>query len=97
MERRLWRHLRDRQLGGLHFRRQHPIGPYIVDFYCSERGLIVELDGESHNYQAEYDEARTAFLEAEGYHLVRFTNADVRDNLEGVLITLKSLLGIGAG
>ena len=62
-----------------------PIGRFIVDFYCPEHSLIIELDGQSHNFQVDYDTGRTAQLEAQGYSLLRFTNSEVRDNLEGVL------------
>jgi len=85
IERRLWWRLRKRQLDGLHFRRQHPIGPFIVDFYCDKHRLIIELDGPSHDEQVEYDEERTAWLEACGYRVIRFANKQVRNNLEGVL------------
>ncbi|HOA24659.1 MAG TPA: DUF559 domain-containing protein [Aggregatilineales bacterium] len=85
VEWRLWLCLRKRQFRGLHFRRQHPIGHFIVDFYCAEHRLVVEIDGKYHNYQAEYDEARTDWLEAHGYHVLRFSNEDERNNLQGVL------------
>jgi very-short-patch-repair endonuclease len=92
MERRLWNRLCKRQLAGLHFRRQHPIGRYVVDFYCAQLGLIVEVDGESHNYQIEYDEVRTEWLAAQGCRVLRFTNEQIRHNLEGVLMTIKALI-----
>ncbi len=85
-EKRLWYHLRNRQLGGFKFRRQHPVSPYVVDFFCEERGLIVELDGGQHT--PEKDEKRTAFLEEQGFHVMRFWNNDVLQNTEGVLKTL---------
>ena len=84
-ERRLWRQLRRKQVGGYKFRRQHPIGSFIVDFYCHEARLIVEVDGESHASQEDYDAARTAWLEAQDHHVIRFSNTDVMSNLEGVL------------
>ena len=88
-ERALWQHLRRKQLGGLRFRRQHPIGRFVVDFYCPARRLVIEVDGESHAYQAEYDVSRTAWLEMQGYHILRFTNADVRENINAVLAAIR--------
>jgi very-short-patch-repair endonuclease len=75
-ERRLWSHLRAKQFAGLRFRRQQPIGPYIADFFCSAAKLIVELDGSQHgtDQNAVYDAARTAWLEARGYRVLRFSN-----------------------
>lgn len=87
-ERRLWRHLRGKQLGGFKFRRQHPMGKYIVDFYCFEVGLVVEVDGSSHAFRQEYDARRTAFLEAQGNVVIRFWNREVMENVEGVLAVI---------
>ncbi|MEN3027394.1 MAG: DUF559 domain-containing protein [Chlorobiota bacterium] len=83
----LWEFLRDRRLGGLKFRRQHPIGNFIVDFYCHERRLIVELEGSIHDEpeQAAYDEERFKWLQAQGYTVLRFRNEEVFEDLEGVL------------
>jgi len=89
MERRLWNRLCKRQFFGLHFRRQHPVGHYIVDFYCAKYSLIVEVDGESHHYQVEYDETRTEWLKSQGYDVLRFTNEEVLRNLEGVLTAIQ--------
>lgn len=82
----LWQALRKRHLG-YKFRRQHPIDRFIIDFYCAEAKLCLEIDGPSHfeAAQQEYDAARTAHLEAQGYHLIRFTNNEVRYNLEAVV------------
>ncbi|MCA1654030.1 MAG: endonuclease domain-containing protein [Sphingomicrobium sp.] len=91
-ERLLWRHLRRRQLGGWKFSRQMPVGPFICDFLCREVNLIVEVDGGQH-CESKRDEARTAWLERQGYRVVRYWNNEVRENLEGVLIDLKSLIG----
>jgi very-short-patch-repair endonuclease len=76
---RLWSILRNHQIAGLRFRRQQPVGPYIVDFYCSAAKLIVELDGDQHgaDRNAVYDETRTLWLRARGYCVVRFPNGDV--------------------
>jgi very-short-patch-repair endonuclease len=81
----LWRALRNRQTG-FKFRRQHPIYRFIIDFYCAEAKLLIEIDGESHREpgQAEYDKARTEYLEALGYLVIRFTNDDVRYNVHEV-------------
>lgn len=85
-EKRLWYHLRNRQFLNLKFRRQHPIPPYIADFFCEELKLIIELDGGQHT--PDTDEQRTRFLEKEGYTLIRFWNNDMLNNTEGVLETL---------
>ena len=78
-ERKLWRELRGRRLKGLKFRRQLPIGPYIVDFACPDHRLIVELDGGGHSAsgQAEYDVKRTEYLKSEGWTVLRFWNHEV--------------------
>ncbi|MCA9920176.1 MAG: endonuclease domain-containing protein [Anaerolineales bacterium] len=84
-ERRLWQKLRRKQLDGYKFRRQHPIGRFIVDFYCHEAKLVVEVDGDSHAFQEAYDAARTAWLEAQGLRVLRFDNQTVMKNLDGAL------------
>lgn len=83
-EARLWLHLRNRMLGGFKFRRQFPVGPYIADFVCIDRKLIVELDGGQHADNPA-DEHRTRFLELRGYRVIRFWNPDVLSNTDGVL------------
>lgn len=85
----LWKRLRNRRLDGLKFRRQHPLGQFIVDFYCPAVKLIVEVDGEVHQTQQSYDQARTDHLEASGYRLVRFTNQTVKEDTEAVLEKIK--------
>ena len=82
----LWRVLRNRSLQ-YKFRRQHPIENFIVDFYCAQAKLCIEIDGSSHwePSQAEYDAARTAYLEESGGTVIRFTNDDVRYNLDAVI------------
>lgn len=85
-EKLLWHGLRDRRLGNLKFRRQQTIDRYIVDFICYDRRLIVEVDGSQHTPAA--DEIRTAFLEAQGFRVLRFWNPDVLTNLNGVLETI---------
>jgi very-short-patch-repair endonuclease len=83
-EQLLWSILRGRRLGGLKLRRQEPIGAYIVDFYCREIGVIVELDGSSHEDKLEPDAARTLWLSEQGYRVLRVTNQDVNESLEAV-------------
>ncbi|MCC6612652.1 MAG: endonuclease domain-containing protein [Anaerolineae bacterium] len=84
-ENTLWQKLRNRQLRGYKFRRQHVIDRFIVDFFCSEVALIVEVDGEIHQYTQEYDALRQEFLEALGFRFVRITNQDVVERIESVL------------
>lgn len=86
-EARLWVRLRARRLEGCKFRRQHPCGPFILDFYCAAARLAVEVDGESHNHpdQIEHDRRRTRWLAAQGIRVVRIAAVDVRDELDGVL------------
>jgi len=85
VEQILWQKLRSKQLLNCKFRRQVPFHPYIVDFVCLDRLLIIELDGSQHMDQQDYDNKRSAFLQAQGYTLLRFWNNEVIDNLEGVL------------
>jgi very-short-patch-repair endonuclease len=84
-EQKLWRCLRDRQLGGFKFKRQHRIGPFIADFYCAEYKLVLESDGSSHLDRAAYDLRRTAWMTEQGYRVVRYANTDIHDHLESVL------------
>ena len=89
-ERKMWRVLRGRQFENSKFRRQEPIGQYIVDFVSLERQLIIEIDGGQHNHQPEIekDEIRTKWLEKKGFKLIRFWNNDVLLNIEGVAIRI---------
>jgi len=80
----LWRALRNRALGGFKFRRQHPIGQYVVDFACVTSKVAVELDGETHLRRKISDLKRTTFLEAEGWQVLRFWNTEVYDELDSV-------------
>jgi len=86
-EAKLWQHLRRKQLGGLKFRRQHPMYRFILDFFCPQRRLVIEIDGDTHADPAQqaYDQARTQWLEAHGLRVIRFTNRQVETNLDGVL------------
>ncbi len=83
-ERLLWSLLRDRRMAGLKFRRQHPVPPYILDFYCDEARLAIELDGGQHAEQGQYDAARSAFLATQGIRVLRFWNNDVLGQTEAV-------------
>ena len=86
-EKRLWSRLRREQLTGLHIRRQHPLGPFIVDFFHATSCTVIELDGDVHAQpeQVEHDRRRTAWLTERGYRVLRFTNEDVLKRLEGVV------------
>jgi very-short-patch-repair endonuclease len=85
-ERKLWSKLHSRQFENVKFRRQHPIGKYIVDFVSLKKKIVIEIDGGQHNETGnrEKDELRTAWLENEGYHVIRFWNNDVLTNIDGV-------------
>ena len=85
-EQKLWNILRNRKLLGYKFKRQHPIGNYIVDFVCKELKLIIELDGGQHNTTegVVYDKKRTEYLQAVGYKILRFWNTDIDKNIDGV-------------
>ena len=82
-ERVLWNILRNRQVLGYRFRRQAPIGPYIVDFVCFENRLVIEVDGGQHVEQADYDADRTGWLEGAGYRVIRFWNSQVLEETAG--------------
>ena len=84
-ERRMWSLLRNRRLAGFRFRRQHPVGIYIADFYCAVARLVVELDGDSHIGNEEADRRREEYLRGLGLRVIRFWNVDLADNGEGVL------------
>ena len=91
-EKQLWHRLRARQLYGYKFRRQQPIGPYIVDFVNFEKKVVVELDGGQHAKQKAQDNERTNWLGAQGYSVLRFWNNDVLNNIEGVLAMIQKRL-----
>jgi very-short-patch-repair endonuclease len=88
----MWRALRE-FLPAHRFRRQHPIGPFVVDFACPAAKLAIELDGGQHATQEAVDAARTAELNRRGYRVIRFWNSDIMDNLAGVLETIQTELG----
>ena len=89
-ERRLWARLRNHQLGGFRFRRQHTIGPYIADFACVEARLVIECDGDQHGADDAliHDATRNAFMESEGWMVLRFWNPEIYNNMDGVLETI---------
>ncbi|SHK28719.1 Very-short-patch-repair endonuclease [Bradyrhizobium lablabi] len=86
----LWRHLKANRLAGLGFRRQSPMGNYIADFVAHSCKLVVEVDGESHDFEerVRHDERRDAWFASRGYRMLRFTNDDVMKNLEGVVLAI---------
>jgi very-short-patch-repair endonuclease len=91
-EQRLWYHLRAHRFMEMKFKRQKPIGRYIVDFICVERQLIIELDGGQHAEQLAYDRQRDAWLRSKGYTVLRFWNNEVMQQLEGVLEQIRLTL-----
>jgi len=91
----LWQRLRRKQFHNLDFHRQKPIDEFIVDFFCPELKMIVEIDGISHDAKLDQDRRRQGRLEALGFSVVRFLDAEVRNNLEGVLKALEKQTGFG--
>ena len=94
----LWRYLKANRIDGIGFRRQTPIGNYIVDFVCFSAKLVIELDGETHDFEERQkaDQRRDAFLAAEGFRVLRFTNEQVMSNLEGVVEAIREATAFGA-
>jgi very-short-patch-repair endonuclease len=92
VERLLWRKLRNRQLHRCKFRRQHSIGPLIVDFVCLEKNLVIEVDGGQHAKNSEADVKHTEYLNEKGYRVLRFSNNEVLQQTESVLIVILSCL-----
>ena len=93
-EKRLWEALKNRTLDGYKFRRQHPIGQFIVDFYCHSKLLVIEVDGSHHELedQKKYDEQRTELLTSAGIREIRFTNEEVLNDFETVLQNIREVL-----
>ena len=85
----LWEALRNRRLNGLKFRRQHPVGPFVLDFCCPDRRLAIEVDGAIHDTQRERDAEREALLRVAGYRVLRFPNEAVSDDLAAVLEVIR--------
>ena len=92
----IWQILRNRRFFNLKFKRQVPIGNYIVDFLCEEKKIIIEIDGGQHNYPENIikDKERTIFLNSKGYNIIRFWNNEINDNLDGVYIKLSEFIDI---
>jgi very-short-patch-repair endonuclease len=84
-EKLIWYHLRNRRLAGHKFRRQHPIGPFIADFVCIERCLVIELDGGQHAMNVEADKQRSMYMESKGYKILRLWNNQVLKNTQAVI------------
>ena len=89
----LWQHLRANRLNGFHFRRQQIIDGFIADLYCHAARLVIEVDGNIHQHQADYDAERDRVLSARGLRLLRIKNEDVRQNLHSVLVRISQLCG----
>ena len=85
----LWQQVRNKQLMGYDFHRQKPIDEYIVDFFCSNLNLIIEIDGESHDRKSEEDKRRQSRLESLGFYFLRFWDSEVKQNMEGVLLVIE--------
>lgn len=88
-EKLLWDCLRKRQLNGMHFRKQHPYGIYILDFYCFKANLAIEIDGLIHLKRKAYDKERAEFLESSGLKVLRFKNKDIEKRIEWVIKEIK--------
>ncbi|MBE0410320.1 MAG: DUF559 domain-containing protein [Anaerolineales bacterium] len=85
-EKKLWSNLRNGQICGAHFRKQHPVGPFIIDFFCAKAKLAIEVDGGVHQSQIDYDLERSKWLvENKGYKILRFTNDQIESNIESVI------------
>ena len=95
-EKRLWSVIRNRQFFGYRFRRQFPIGQYIVDFICREKKIIIEIDGGQHNENKKiiYDNKRTEFLKTQGFNVIRFWNNEIDENIDGVYERLKEVFEV---
>jgi adenine-specific DNA-methyltransferase len=91
-ERLLWRHLRNRELGGWKFKRQYPVGPFIVDFICVEKNIVIEVDGGQHAENEALDLQRSAYLNKMGYRVLRFWNNEVLQETEAVLNAIFAIL-----
>jgi very-short-patch-repair endonuclease len=94
-EQLLWVNLRNRGLGSFKFRRQHPVGPFIVDFICLEKNVVIEVDGGQHDENKELDVQRSAYLNKMGYRVFRFWNNEVMQETEAVLDAIFAILANG--
>jgi len=88
-ERLLWRHLRAKQVEGYKFRRQEPIGNYVVDFVCFEKRMIIEVDGSQHQIEKDKDTKRDKWFKEQGFRILRFWNNEVINNTDGVLTVIR--------
>jgi very-short-patch-repair endonuclease len=91
-EKLLWEKLKGKQIGGVRFRRQHPISFFIADFYCHEAMLVVEVDGEIHNNNLDYDDGRSAEMEKFGIKVIRFTNIEVENSMIEVINRIETVV-----
>lgn len=94
-ERKLWYFLRKKQIQGVKFRRQCSIGKYIVDFYSFEKKLVIEVDGDSHFVSEEaekYDQKRSQYIQSNGLRILRFTNIEIMQNIEGCIARIEEVL-----
>ena len=91
-ERLLWKYLRAKQMEGCKFRRQEPVGSYIVDFICQEKRIVIEVDGGQHSPENKRDKERDKWLKGKGYKVLRFWNNEVLSNTEGVLEVIRDCL-----
>jgi very-short-patch-repair endonuclease len=91
-EKAIWKHLRAKQMEGYKFRRQEPIGSYIVDFVCHEKRIVIEVDGGQHSIERQRDHERDQWLKEQGYEVLRFWNNEVLTNIEGVLEVIRYCL-----
>ncbi len=90
----LWQRLRNKQVEGCRFRRQHPIGRFIVDFYCASINMVIEIDGAVHNSRSDEDQIRTDYLVTLGVKLIRFTNDKVLNNIDDVVKKIRQHLSV---
>jgi very-short-patch-repair endonuclease len=91
-EKTLWNRLRRGQLNGMYFRRQHPYGIYILDFFCHETNLAIEVDGAIHLGNKEYDEERTQYIESTGLRVIRFSNEEIEEKVDKVIKAIYACL-----
>ena len=87
-----WTEVKKNQFHDIDFDRQRVIGNYIVDFYCKQLGIVIEIDGESHNYKIEYDETRETFLKALGLKIIHFVDIDIKNDMDAVLNYLENYI-----
>jgi very-short-patch-repair endonuclease len=95
-ERKLWHRLNQRQQDGIKFRRQAAIGPFIADFLSHDVKIVIELDGDTHgsDTQSQRDDSRASYLESEGFRVIRFSNAEVRESLDEVVRRIRLACGL---